>query len=247
MEPHGNDQALLMTLAGQPPGGPEEPEPDEALDDEPPPPPPPPPRSTSLTQGFGGGPPPASSPAPARAPAARPAAAPGRPAPITAADDAKRRASERAAEQQEMQQRSSEATRKLRFAEDDLGVVVTLPVELSETDVLRPYQISRVDGNAPDGLPGAVRDRLQGRALDFAVPVEFLSEVFVDNQPLSRPKFEERAAARPLGDAMVQTLEVHAPRLGVGTLVRLGGKNVFVSRRGDAPLPAELVLSLLRG
>jgi hypothetical protein len=240
MEPRGNDQALLMTLAGQPPGG--EPEPDEAFDDEPPPPPPPS-RGTSLTQGFGAPPPAASPPPPAGARPAAPARAPA----LNAAEDAKRRATEKAAEQQEISQRGSEAARKLRLAEDDLGVVVALPIELSETDILRPFQISRVDGNAPDSLPADVRDRLQGRSLDFAVVVEFLSEVFLENQPLGRPKFEERAQVIALGGAKVQALEVHAPRLGPGTLVRLNGRNVFVSRHGGSSLPADLILSLLNG
>lgn len=246
MEPRGNDQALLMTLAGQPGG---EPEAEEAYDDEPqaaPPPPPPPARATSLTQGFGSPPPPAAPPPPASsAPAGR--AAPARAPSMTAAEDTKRRATERAAELQEISQRGNDAARKLRFAEDEIGVTVTLPVELSETEILRSFQIPRVDGNAPDALPAAVRNKLQGRAIDFAVPVEFLSEVFLDAQPLSRAKFEERAQATELGGVAVHTLEVHAPRLGPGTLVRLQGRNVFVSRHGGAALPADLIVSLLKG
>ncbi len=242
MEPHGNDQALLMTLAGQPPG---EPEAEEAYDDEPQPPPPPPSRGPSLTQGFGAPPPaqqpapPSAAPGPGRAPLSKP------PPGMSAAEDAKRRANEKAAEMQEISQRGNEAVRKLKFAEDDLGVVVALPVELSETDILRPFQIPRVDRNAPDALPGDVRDRLQGRALDFAVVVEFLSEVFVDHQPLSRPKFDERAQPRDLDGLTVKALEVHAPRLGPGTLLRHEGRNVFVSRSAAVPVPGKLVRSLL--
>lgn len=243
MEPRGNDQQILMLLAGQPAGG--EAEPEEAYDDEPQPPPPPPARGPSLTQGFGA--PPAQPSAPSPAPTNRPAAQANRPPTVSAAEDAKRRATEKAAEQQEISQRSNDAARQLRFVEDDLGAVVTLPVELSETDILRPFQISRVDGNAPDALPAAARDRLQGRALDFAVVVEFLSEVFLDNQPLSRAKFEERAQAGELAGTKVQLLEVLAPRLGPGTLVRLGGRNVYVSRHGGAALPASLILELLKG
>jgi hypothetical protein len=243
MEPRGNDQQILMLLAGQPAGG--EAEPEEAYDDEPQPPPPPPARGPSLTQGFGA--PPAQPSAPSPAPTNRPAAQANRPPTVSAAEDAKRRATEKAAEQQEISQRSNDAARQLRFVEDDLGAVVTLPVELSETDILRPFQISRVDGNAPDALPPTTRDRLQGRALDFAVVVEFLSEVFLDNQPLSRAKFEERAQTGELGGTKVQLLEVLAPRLGPGTLVRLGGRNVYVSRHGGAALPASLILELLKG
>lgn len=242
MEPRGNDQALLMTLAGQPAGG--EPEADEAYDDEPPPPPPPA-RGPSLTQGFGAPPPPQQPPAPSSAPAGRPAPAkaPG----ISAAEDAKRRANEKAAELQEISQRGNEAVRKLKLAEDDLGVVVALPVELSETEILRSFQIPRVDRNAPDALPSDVRDRLQGRSLDFAVVVEFLSEVFVDAQPLNRAKFEERAKPRDLGGLKVLALEVLAPRLGPGTLIRHEGRNVYISRPAASPVPAALVTELLKG
>lgn len=255
MEPRGNDQAMLMTLVGQPAAAAAEAEEAELADEfeEEPPPPPPPSRGPSLTQGFGAPPPAAGPPGRgpagpgARAPAAprpAPASAPARPT-ISAADDAKRRAADRAAELAEMQQRGQEAASRLSFAEDELGVVVALPIELSEPELLRPFQIAQVDRNAPEALPADLRGRLQGKAVDFAVRVEFLSEVFVDTQPLSRAKFEERAAPRDLDGAKVQTLEVHAPRLGPGTLVRLDGKNVFVSRRPDAPLPSRLLRALL--
>lgn len=257
MEPRGNDQTLLMTLVGQPAAAEAEAELDDGgYEDEPPPPPPPPSRGPSLTQGFGAPPPPAGPPqtAPSRGPApgpsprasaARPApAAPARPT-ISAADDTKRRAADRAAELAEMQQRGQEAASKLSFSEDELGVVVALPIELSESELLRPFQIAQVDRNAPEALPAELRGRLQGKAVDFAVKVEFLSEVFLDKQPLNRGKFEERATPHDLDGVKVQALEVHAPRLGPGTLLRLGGKNVFVSRRPDAPLPAHLLRKLL--
>lgn len=261
MEPRGNDQTLLMTLVGQPAGAEAEAELDaeEGFEDEPPPPPPPS-RGPSLTQGFGAPPsqPPARGPAPASArgpaapagrgpaPAGRPAPAPAsRPPTVSAADDAKRRAAERAAEQAQMQQRSNDAVSKLSFAEDERGVVVALPVELSEAEMLRPFQVAHVDRNAPETLPADLRARLQGKSIDFVVKVEFLSEVFVDNQPLSRTKFEERAVPRDLDGTRALTLEVHAPRLGAGTLVRVGSNNVFVSRRIDAPAPASLLRKLL--
>jgi hypothetical protein len=255
MEPRGNDQTLLMTLVGQPAAAEAEAELDDGgYEDEPPPPPPS--RGPSLTQGFGAPPPPAGPPqtAPSRGPApgpsprasaARPApATPARPT-ISAADDTKRRAADRAAELAEMQQRGQEAASKLSFSEDELGVVVALPIELSESELLRPFQIAQVDRNAPEALPAELRGRLQGKAVDFAVKVEFLSEVFLDKQPLNRGKFEERATPHDLDGVKVQALEVHAPRLGPGTLLRLGGKNVFVSRRPDAPLPAHLLRKLL--
>ncbi|MCY1056990.1 hypothetical protein [Nannocystis sp. SCPEA4] len=242
MEPSGNDQNLLMALIGQPP-----PEGDEEMDDmaeEPPPPPPPPSRGGGLTQGFSAPPPPSSAgsaaaPSPSRA-------APAKAPQISAAEDAKRRASERAAELQELQQRSENAAKSLRFVEDERGLVVLVPVELAETEVLSNYIVQQVESSLPDGLPPSLLKTLTGRAIDFAVKVDFFSEVFVDAQPLNRPKFEERARELDLGGTKVKALEVLAPRLGIGTLLRLGTTNVFVSRRPDAPLPAELLLSLLK-
>jgi hypothetical protein len=247
MEPRGNDQTLLMTLVGQPAtdAAEAELEGDEGFD-EPPPPPPPPSRGGGLTQGFGAPPPPSAAPSrsPA-APAARTAPAAAKPPGISAIDDAKRRASERAAEQQEIQQRSQQIAQKLNFAEDALGVVIAVPAELAETAVLQPFHIPHVERNAPESLPADVRERLEGKAVDFAVRVEFLSEVLLGNQPLARPKFEEKASTRDLDGLQVQALEVLAPRLGAGTLLRSNGRNVFVSRRADAPLPAAFLRKVL--
>ncbi|WAS94024.1 hypothetical protein [Nannocystis punicea] len=244
MEPTGNDQNLLMTLVGQPPGDAG----DEELDDmgeEPPPPPPARGGGGGLTQGFSAPPPPNSASAHA-APSQQQAKAPAKAPQISAADDAKRRATERAAELQELQTRSENAAKSLRYVEDEQGLVVLVPVELSETSVLSNYAVSAVESSLPDGLPGSLLKTLTGRSIDFAVKVEFFSEVFVDAQPLNRPKFEERARELDLGGTKVKALEVLAPRLGIGTLLRLGSTNVFVSRRPDAPLPAELLLSLLK-
>lgn len=254
MEPRGNDQNLLMTLIGQPPGS-EGPEGEEDYEDEAPPPPPPARGGGGLTQGFtapsqgGGGASHAHAPAPASASAApqAPARASNKPAPISAADDAKRRAVEKAAEQQEIQARSENAAKGLRYTVDALGALVFVPVELADTDVLRHYLVGSIESSLPDGLPRSLQQQLQGRSIDFAVRVEFFSEVFLDNQPLSRPKFDERARELSLAGVTVKALEVLAPRLGFGTLLRLDKRSVFVSRRDDASLPAELLLAVLRG
>ncbi|MDC0671382.1 hypothetical protein [Nannocystis radixulma] len=243
MEPSGNDQNLLMALIGQPPPEGDE-EMDEMAEEPPPPPPPPPSRGGGLTQGFSA-PPPQSSAGSAGAPSPS-RAAPAKAPQISAAEDAKRRASERAAELQELQQRSENAAKSLRFVEDERGLVVLVPVELAETEVLSNYIVQQVESSLPDGLPPSLLKTLTGRAIDFAVKVEFFSEVFVDAQPLNRPKFEERARELDFCGTKVKALEVLAPRLGIGTLLRLGTTNVFVSRRPDAPLPAELLLSLLK-
>ena len=214
MEPHGNDQNLLMTLIGQAAAGAAAEE-EEGYDDEPQPPPPPPSRGGGgggLTQGFTA-PPSAGAPQPPSQPSPRPAAGSGKPAPISAAEDAKRRATEKAAEQQEMLARSENVAKGLRYVEDDRGVVVLVPAELADADVLRHYLVHAVEGSLPEGLPRALAGKLQGKSIDFAV----------------------------------KALEVHAPRLGPGTLVRLGGKNAFISRKLDTPLPADLLLAALQG
>ncbi|HEY8376120.1 MAG TPA: hypothetical protein VIK91_06510 [Nannocystis sp.] len=231
MEPRGHDQNLLMTLIGQPSGADADEEPEEAEAAEPPP------RQGGLTQGF-------TAPAPGQSSSG--AARPAKPPAISAAEDAKRRASEKAAELQELQARSESVARSLRYVEDERGLVVVAPVELSETEVLGKYLVSTVEGSLPEGLPNDLLGRLNGRAIDFAVKVEFFSEVFLDNQPLNRPKFEERAVEVDLDGTKVKALEVLAPRLGVGTFYRLGSNNVFLSRRLDAPRPAALLLELLR-
>ena len=76
--------------------------------------------------------------------------------------------------------------------------------------------------------------------------MDFLSEVFVDHRPLTRPVFEASAADYKLGDETVKLLRVFAPRLGAGSLLRRGSNNVFVSRRPEEGLPAEFILDLLR-
>ena len=156
-------------------------------------------------------------------------------------------ATEKAAEQQELLARSESVAKGLRYVEDARGVVVFVPAELADTEVLRHYVVPVVENALPDGLPRALLGKLQGKAIDFAVKVEFFSEVFLANQPLNRPKFDEKAAEVDLGGTRVKALEVHAPRLGAGTLLRLGGKNVFVSRKLDQALPAELLLPALQG
>lgn len=242
MEPRGNDQNLLMTLIGQAAAAAAVEE-EEGYDDEPQAPPPPPSRGGGLTQGFSAPPSPGAAP---QQPPARPQGG-GKPAPISAADDAKRRATEKAAEQQELLARSESVAKGLRYVEDARGVVVFVPAELADTEVLRHYVVPVVENALPDGLPRALLGKLQGKAIDFAVKVEFFSEVFLANQPLNRPKFDEKAAEVDLGGTRVKALEVHAPRLGAGTLLRLGGKNVFVSRKLDQALPAELLLPALQG
>ncbi len=48
---------------------------------------------------------------------------------------------------------------------------------------------------APTTCPGAMRDRMHRDGASWIAPLEFLSEVFVDGKPLTKPQFEKDAAA----------------------------------------------------
>ena len=82
---------------------------------------------------------------------------------------------------------------------------------------------------------------------DIAVAVDFLSELFIGNSPLSRPQFEEGAKAAKIAGKDVRTMEVLAPRLGYGTLISTGkAPHVFVSRKPSLPMPEKLIADLLK-
>ena len=227
-----NDEQLLMTLVGRDAAGPGG---DAAIEDAPAP-----------------GGPPAGMAAPAGIAAPGPAAAgrPPAPAPATRAnveDDNKRRAAEAAAEAIELRQRAEQLQASLEHVVDPLGIIALPAAGLSEADLLRPLVISEIRGDLPPGLPRSLADGLQGKRCDIAIPVEFLSEVFVENKPLSRPEFQQRASAVELGGRSLQALEVLAPRLGYGTLLSSGKRHAFVSRKLDQTLPAEVMLRILDG
>jgi len=229
LEPTVDDQALLMTLAGQPPGA----EGDEMTGSD----------SAEAAGGPGG--------LAAGGPAAGGPAAGGPAKPATAqkpsvADDLKRREKERAAEEAEMQRRAQEVESDVRYAIDALGIISCPQAELSEPDILAPFVVSSLTGDLPPGLPRDQANALQGKRCDIALRVDFLSEVFVESVPLSRPMFDQRAEERTMGGQSVKVLEVLAPRLGYGSFISRGkAPHVFVSRKPDQPLPEELVVELL--
>jgi hypothetical protein len=186
---------------------------------------------------LGGGPGPARPGGPAPAPSPR----------ANIEEDNKRRATEAAAEAAERQRKAAEVQASMRYVVDDLGVVVAPAAGLSEPDLLRPLVIPTIQGDLPAGLPRSLADSLQGKRCDLALVVEFLSEVFVENKPLSRPEFESRATKIELGGRSLVALEVLAPRLGYGTLVSTGKRHAFVSRKPEMTLPAEVILGILDG
>lgn len=191
------------------------------------------------------GPPQAQPTSGAPAPAA-PAAPPKPSAAELAAEDAKRRAREQAEEAAAAAARAAEIQSGLRLAQDDLGVTLAPDAELSEPDQLRPFIVSALKGDAPEGVPRDLTEQLQGKRIDVAVKVDFLSEVFIESTPLSKPQFLEISAEREMGGKSVRCAEVLGPRLGYGTLISTGSApHVFVSRKPELPLPESLIVELL--
>lgn len=225
LEPNVDDQAMLMTLAGQPPGGPEEGAPSEGA-----------PTQAAPGPGAGG---------PAQGPGQAAPATPAKPK-LSVAEDIKRREKERADEAEEQRRRADEVKSDMPFLVDPLGIVVCPKAELSEPDILEPFIVGKISGDLPAGLPGKLAEDLQGKRCDVALRVDFYSEVFLDSTPLSRPAMEERAETRTIGGKELRVLEVLAPRLGYGTFLTTGkSPHVFVSRKPDQALPEGLIVDLL--
>jgi hypothetical protein len=163
-------------------------------------------------------------------------------------EDTKRRATEAAAEAAEQRKRAQEVQADLPYVVDELGIVMLPKAGLGEPDMIRALVSSELRGELPPGLPSSLADSLQGKRSDIAVPVEFLSEVFVDdNKPLSKPMLAERATQFDAAGRSLSVIEVLAPRVGYGSLVSDGRKHVFVSRKPESKLPVEVVLRLLDG
>ncbi len=199
----------------------------------------------------------AAAPAPAQAQAGAQAsgaasapAAPAKPAKPSAAEvaaeDSRRRAREQAEEAAAAAARATEIQSGLRLAQDDLGITLAPDAELSEPDQLRPFIVAVLKGDAPEGVPRNLTQKLQGKRIDVAVKVDFLSEVFIESTPLSKPQFLEISSERQMGGKSVRVAEVLGPRLGYGTLISTGSApHVFVSRKPDLPLPESLIVDLL--
>ena len=213
----GDDRELLMTLAGQPPEGGQASEGGE------------------LAGGEGAEGQPA-------------AAAPGsgQPKRSRVEDDQKRRAAEHQAEREARRAKADSIRSDLPHVIDDVGAVVApRETELADADILSSYLTRAVAGDIPAGLPRELHEQLQGKRVDFAVPVEFLSEVFYGEGPLTKATFEAKGEARTIGGVEVKVLEVLGPRLGRGTLIRRDRAGVFVSRTPDMALPEELIVEIL--
>ena len=85
-----------------------------------------------------------------------------------------------------------------------------------------------------DNIPGQARDQMHRDGAAWIAPLEFLSEVFIDGKPVSKPVFEQGAQVISTDGAAVRALEVHFPRFGTVTLFDVGGKSRFVTTFTDA-------------
>ena len=82
-----------------------------------------------------------------------------------------------------------------------------------------------------DPIPGPMRDRMYEHGAGFLARLEFLSEVFVDGMPLSKPQFESNATT--LADG-VRAMRVHCPRFGPALLIEAAGRGRFITSELDA-------------
>ena len=118
-------------------------------------------------------------------------------------------------------------------------VVLVFPAERFDLDVAAALGKRDWDQvvRGSDKLTGAMRDKIQRDGAHWIAPLEFLSEVFVDGKPLTKPEFE-RDSQKLDG---VKALDVHFPRFGPVTLLEIAGKGRFVTTL-DAPHAAKLVM-----
>ncbi len=108
------------------------------------------------------------------------------------------------------------------------SVVLVFPAERFDLEVAAALGKRDWDAvvRSSDGLTGSQRDRLQRDGGGFIAPLEFLSEVFVDGKPLSKPMFEKDAQALSGGGKI---LEVHFPRFGPVSLFEIPGQGRYVT------------------
>jgi hypothetical protein len=123
--------------------------------------------------------------------------------------------------------------------EVDGKIVLVFPAERFDLDVAAALGKRDWDQvvRRSDNLTGALRDQIQRDGAGWIAPLEFLSEVFVDGKPLSKPEFEKTATTTD----GVKSLEVHFPRFGPVTLLEITGKGRFVTSLDNAERAAKLV------
>ena len=116
----------------------------------------------------------------------------------------------------------------LTVIDRDGRIVFVFPEERWDLDIAAA--VGKNDWDAvllrTDPVSGQVRDRVMSDGAGFIAPLEFLSEVFIDGKPLSRPQFEEAATSHPDG---TRTMPVHCPRFGRALLLDTNGKGRFIT------------------
>ncbi len=130
----------------------------------------------------------------------------------------------------------------LTYAELGGAVLLVFPAERFDLDVAAALGKRDWDSivRRTDNIPGQLRDRMHKDGAAWVAPLEFLSEVFVEGKPLSKPAFEQ--GARALGGAGARALDVHFPRFGPAVLLEVPGKGRFVTSALDrAAEVAELL------
>lgn len=107
-------------------------------------------------------------------------------------------------------------------------VVLVFPAERFDLDVAAALGKRDWDSivRSSDGLTGSQRDRLHRDGGGFIAPLEFLSEVFVEGKPLSKPQFEKDSSPLSGGG---KAMAVHFPRFGPVSLFEIPGQGRFVT------------------
>jgi hypothetical protein len=131
----------------------------------------------------------------------------------------------------------------LAIAEVGGSVLLVFPAERFDLDIAAALGKKDWDTvvRRSDNLPGQLRDRLHRDGGGWVAPLEFLSEVFVDGKPLTKPAFE--AGAQPLTGGG-RALPVHFPRFGPAVLIDIPGKGRFVTSLTDH---ADAVAAVVTG
>ncbi len=107
-------------------------------------------------------------------------------------------------------------------------VLLVFPAERFDLDVAAALAKRDWDSivRSSDGLTGSQRDRLHRDGGGFIAPLEFLSEVFVEGKPLSKPQFEKDSSPLSSGG---KAMAVHFPRFGPVSLFEIPGQGRFVT------------------
>ncbi len=120
----------------------------------------------------------------------------------------------------------------LRAQDVNGNIVLIFPRERFDLDVAAA--IGKRDWDtvlSKRDLDGAARDKVYRGGARFIAPLEFLSEVFYEGKPLTKPEFEKSARS----ERGARVLEVHLPRFGPVLLVDVAGRGRFISSLVEEP------------